>query len=742
MKYTFWNLIKVQGYKIVIPKIQRDYVQGRANITVKRNREEFVKELIDSLADKKPMSLNFVYGTIQNGNEFIPIDGQQRLTTLFLLHLYVFAKNKDMEAIGMLQKQFSYETRYTTYRFLKKLAKELPQMLEMARCDESLAKLIRNSGWYVTPWDNDPNISSCIVMLDLIHEKCKGKTISTEILKDDCPITFMWLQLDKSFGSDNQLYIRMNSRGKQLTDFENFKAELYEKVLAGKDTEEFKKKIDGEWYSMLWDANVAESNVKDNRKEKVNIEKEAQLIDELLKRLIHWTIVSKACEEGGVTLKRPSGKRKGEEQVNDEKVLEQRERQKRLYQFCTPNETEELDILRCGVEEYQNLIKNKIIKECIIGDLNSLLTFLTSIKGEKIFEYIVKDILAVSEEGDKSSYKINSYGPRVLLYAITKFAKIYEKKTETDERVNDFQSWYRIVLNLVSTKEIDSPEDFQKAVRAIAKWDKVTAKWLEEKNVKSAFRPEQVEEEKQKLNLIKSGEKWKDAILQAEKTDFDQGYQERDYFRGQIGFLLLMSKEDGDYNVNKFNKICEAAKKIFIDEYDDNLFHRALLTYGDYGTKLKSINQEESSRTVSYGITTYFRKTSIHGAPDWRDALIVVNWDKEGSCKANKVYIALKSFIEEFIKTSSTELEKFQKDKLEQYKDKLGQYNDGLPASLQDKLIKKRKMFEFTDNYFIKKEEEKDILLRSKTKTGEKGRNWDYVDEYYDSSEGEEGQTP
>ncbi len=737
-QYTFWNLIN--DYKIIVPKIQRDYVQGRENKTVEKNREEFVKELIGSLAENKPMSLNFVYGTI-HGDEFIPIDGQQRLTTLFLLHLYVFAKKGNAEAIKKLLDQFSYQTRYTTNRFLKKLAKELPQMLEMARYDESLAKLIRISGWYVTPWDNDPNISSCIVMLDLIHEKCKCKTISAEILKDDCPITFMWLQLDKSFGSDNQLYIRMNSRGKQLTDFENFKAELYEKVLAGKDTEEFKKKIDGEWYSMLWDANVAESNVKDNRKEKVDIEKEAQLIDELLKRLIHWTIVSKACEEGGVTLKRPRGKRKREEQVNDEKVLEQRERQKRLYQFCTPNDTEEPDILRCGVEEYQNLIENKIIKESIIGDLNSLLTFLTSIKGEKIFEYIVKDILAVSEEGDKSSYKINSYGPRVLLYAITKFAKIYEKKTETDERVNDFQSWYRIVLNLVSTKEIGRPEDFQKAVWAIAKWDKVTAKWLEEKDVKNAFRPEQVEEEKQKLNLIKSGEKWKDAILQAEKTDFDQGYQERDYFRGQIGFLLLMSKEDGDYNVNKFNKICEAAKKIFIDEYDDNLFHRALLTYRDYGTELKSINQEESSRTVSYGITTYFRKTRIHGAPDWRDALIVVNWDKEGSCKANKVYIALKSFIEEFINTSSTELEKFQNDKLEQYKNKLRQYSDGIPASLQDKLIMKRKMFEFTDNYFIKKEE-KDILLRSKTKTGEKGRNWDYVDEYYDSSEGEEGQTP
>ena len=654
MKYTFWNLIKVQGYKIVIPKIQRDYVQGRANITVKRNREEFVKELIDSLADKKPMSLNFVYGTIQNGNEFIPIDGQQRLTTLFLLHLYVFAKNKDMEAIGMLQKQFSYETRYTTYRFLEKLAKELPQMLEMARYDESLAKLIRNSGWYVTPWDNDPNISSCIVMLDLIHEKCKGKTISTEILKDDCPITFMWLQLDKSFGSDNQLYIRMNSRGKQLTDFENFKAELYEKVLAGKDTEEFKKKIDGEWYSMLWDANVAESNVKDNRKEKVNIEKEAQLIDELLKRLIHWTIVSKACEEGGVTLKQPSGKRKGEEQANDEKVLEQRERQKRLYQFCTPNETEELDILRCGVEEYQNLIENKIIKECIIGDLNSLLTFLTSIKGEKIFEYIVKDILAVSEEGDKSSYKINSYGPRVLLYAITKFAKIYEKKTETDERVNDFQSWYRIVLNLNRKKEIGRPEDFQKAVRAIEEWNDNTADWLKSEKVKGAFRSAQVKEEILKEEILKLAENdnWEIAIRNAENTNFDDGYKPRDYFRGQIGFLLHMAgvNEGNLKNLNQdqlkdFKYYSKAVREIFderkywekkddtkkedpdkltgkCDTYKnllkaadckkysfDNLFHRAMLIYGNYWVIAPGNN-----------IKTFFVYNESHNNYDWRGA--------------------------------------------------------------------------------------------------------------------------
>ena len=76
--------------------------------------------MIGSLAENKPMSLNFVYGTI-HGDEFIPIDGQQRLTTLFLLHLYVFAKKGNAEAIKKLLDQFSYQTRYTTNRFLKKI---------------------------------------------------------------------------------------------------------------------------------------------------------------------------------------------------------------------------------------------------------------------------------------------------------------------------------------------------------------------------------------------------------------------------------------------------------------------------------------------------------------------------------------------------------------------------------------------------------------------------------------------
>ena len=113
-KYTFWQLIN--KYKIVVPKIQRDYIQGRANLTVKKNREEFVEELTRSLLENRQMSLNFIYGTSDNGI-FIPIDGQQRLTTLFLLHLYIFAKSNNVDKIKILQENFRYDTRYTTNRF-------------------------------------------------------------------------------------------------------------------------------------------------------------------------------------------------------------------------------------------------------------------------------------------------------------------------------------------------------------------------------------------------------------------------------------------------------------------------------------------------------------------------------------------------------------------------------------------------------------------------------------------------
>ena len=81
-------------YHIVrIPIIQRDYAQGRIQET--QVRKSFLDQLKAVLSDTSAhLDLDFVYGDelSNDGHEgkcFIPLDGQQRLTTLFLLHYYL-----------------------------------------------------------------------------------------------------------------------------------------------------------------------------------------------------------------------------------------------------------------------------------------------------------------------------------------------------------------------------------------------------------------------------------------------------------------------------------------------------------------------------------------------------------------------------------------------------------------------------------------------------------------------------
>lgn len=81
-KISFWKLL--ESKKIVIPIIQRDYAQGREGKEFLRER--FLGQLFDALQeDAKPLVLDFVYGSVEEDTIY-PLDGQQRLTTLWLLH--------------------------------------------------------------------------------------------------------------------------------------------------------------------------------------------------------------------------------------------------------------------------------------------------------------------------------------------------------------------------------------------------------------------------------------------------------------------------------------------------------------------------------------------------------------------------------------------------------------------------------------------------------------------------------
>ena len=73
---------------ICVPRLQRDYAQGRHTVKIDDIRNTLLSEIFSGM----PVHLNMIFGDVDDSlhgcRRFIPIDGQQRLTTLFLLYLY------------------------------------------------------------------------------------------------------------------------------------------------------------------------------------------------------------------------------------------------------------------------------------------------------------------------------------------------------------------------------------------------------------------------------------------------------------------------------------------------------------------------------------------------------------------------------------------------------------------------------------------------------------------------------
>ena len=253
MATSLWNLLK--EHKIVIPIIQRDYAQGREIGKVPAIRDKFLNALLSAFEkNASPLVLDFIYGYI-NGDEdnisnisktFIPLDGQQRLTTLFLLHWYFAAKEKQIEIAKPLLSKFTYETRHSTRVFCNQLVK-----FNLEDFNISIKETIINQPWFFTTWKNDPTISSMLTMLDAIQIKFNNcNDIWKQLTSDNPPIIFHFLSMGK-LGLSDELYIKMNSRGKELTEFEYFKSQFSE-LLNTAQLNEFKAKIDQEWSDLFW----------------------------------------------------------------------------------------------------------------------------------------------------------------------------------------------------------------------------------------------------------------------------------------------------------------------------------------------------------------------------------------------------------------------------------------------------------------------------------------------------------
>ena len=244
---NFRDLLNNNNYtSICIPRLQRDYAQGRESVKVRDIR----RDLLSNIFSGSSLSLNMIFGdvddkTLPGEKRFIPIDGQQRLTTLYLLHLYAH-KNIEGFTVNNLYK-FCYETRKSSEDFIKALLKyDWPHVEE----GETLGNAIKNCPWFWWTWSNDPTVSGMLTVLSDIHNLYH--TLNKFPNLDE--ITFDFQDL-KENNLNETLYIKMNSRGLPLTEFEQIKCGLEElmNVMEPEFSKEWKWKMDRDWSEWFWD---------------------------------------------------------------------------------------------------------------------------------------------------------------------------------------------------------------------------------------------------------------------------------------------------------------------------------------------------------------------------------------------------------------------------------------------------------------------------------------------------------
>ena len=289
-----------------IPQLQRDYVQGSDK--AKEIRDLFICDLVETLsadtpeAKQKTLHLDFIYGSTyeeapasglhphwkkgelhfdtpnSDVNEptkvFLPLDGQQRLTSLWLLH-WMLCPETEADAAKKLLSHFSYATRSSSRRFCAALVAhigdgELKQQLKTNKAKSALME----APWFLPAWQKDPTVNSMIEMLVAIGTRL-GEVDTAPLWKrlQEGAITFTVIEIQSNeFRLTDELYIKMNNRGRLLTDWECYKAKaieclgevvfteenagLWESLQANEQektpADYFSFRVDGRWQDFFW----------------------------------------------------------------------------------------------------------------------------------------------------------------------------------------------------------------------------------------------------------------------------------------------------------------------------------------------------------------------------------------------------------------------------------------------------------------------------------------------------------
>ncbi len=586
-RISFWEML-IASVKIEIPIVQRDYVQGRTDHRTTKVRQNFLDSIIRTLSVKdEGLELDLVFGDNQN-DVFQPLDGQQRLTTLFLLHWFVAFKTGNLKDNLHQFKKFTYETRISSREFCHELVEQHQDLGE----GECISDQIIDAYWFDLSWRKDPTIKAMLVMLDSIEAKLKTKTNKElthfwkQLTSVDAPITFHFKSLN-DIGLTDDLYIKMNARGKQLTDLENFKARFekyikdneFEKHLALSEADDpqskekikgiFSHRIDTYWMDLFWKYRGADD-----------------LVDQ---RFIHFItgiaiiayadkqMIFKSDEEDEITKKELEAKTGTI--VTEEAIKKERIRKRIQLLAKQPQEIQPADFPTGTTFEYLKSCFNLYAdKDLYFDELRpENLSLWELLKHQKIKiepDHEIENTLFTAMISEANT----GYKQKVLFYAQTE----YLLKTE-DPHPTSFAYWMRVVRNIVQNANIDSPASFMAAIECIRELSTGCAdiySFLDEHSFRSGFASKQLREEVVKARLIIEDPEAITVIHQTEDSEF---------CKGRIEFPLFCVDVDLDkehqkaLDVDQLEQIYRVIQNNFqtLDQTLSDEFKRAFLTIGN-----------------------------------------------------------------------------------------------------------------------------------------------------------------
>lgn len=279
--YSLPEIFATPSRKIIIPDFQRDYCWGDVthgappyndivssflDTIIEEFRDNSVSDLLLGKIDVYEHPKNHIYLT----------DGQQRLTTLYLLvgMLYRAEKNDEIRIklknclISTFEDEhddqepyLQYSVRESTVFFLKDLVAnffidklsienyflENGKIHKNKTIDEThLSLSIKRQGWYFSEYDLDPSIKSMLSALSIIEEKLKNIADGFSVFVLEKIKVQYYDVVDKQRGEER--FVIINTTGKSLTLTENIKPILLGSCICPKHANDWEDRETFFWH--------------------------------------------------------------------------------------------------------------------------------------------------------------------------------------------------------------------------------------------------------------------------------------------------------------------------------------------------------------------------------------------------------------------------------------------------------------------------------------------------------------